>query len=203
MGTVTVDKSMSLDGFITGPNPGPDNGLGDGGERIFAWMETGEADGAAARPNESYEEFYGGVTFSGRPVIMGRKSFDVIDSPDGWVFPDGTGYRGPVFVLTSRPMENETKGVTPFVFVSDGIESAVRQARGATGDKDIGLHGATVAQQALRAGLLDEIHLHVVPVLLSVGTRLFDHLGVDHIELEQVSVREAPGVTHLTYRVIR
>jgi dihydrofolate reductase len=122
--------------------------------------------------------------------------------PDGWVAPDGTAFDWPVFVLTHEVGEPVTKGKTPFTFVSDGVESAFAKAREVARDKNIGLHGATVAQQFLKAGLVDEIHLHVVPVLLG-GTRLFDQLGIDHIELEQTRMLETPSVTHLSYRTVR
>jgi dihydrofolate reductase len=130
-------------------------------------------------------------------VIMGRNMFDIIDSPNGWVAPDGTAFTWPCFVLTHHPLEDGVKGQTPFTFVSDGIESALAQARAAAGDKDIGIAGANVLQQYLRAGLVDEIHLHVVPVLLGAGTPLFDRLGDGHIELEQIRHLETPGATHL------
>ena len=204
MGTIAIDKSISLDGFITGPNPGPDNPLGEGGERIFAWMmaETPEGE-ASTGMNEAWDELFSDAFRSTGAVIMGRKSFDIIDNPEGWVAPDGTAFDWPVFVLTHEVREPVTKGKTPFMFVSDGVESALAKAREVAGDKNIGLHGATVAQQFLAAGLVDEIHLHVVPVLLGGGTRLFDQLGIDHIELEQTRVLETPGVTHLSYRMVR
>lgn len=203
MGTIAVDKSISLDGFITGPNPGPENPLGDGGERIFAWMmEAAPSGEATSEMNEAWENEFGDAFTSTGAVIMGRNSFDIIDNPNGWVAPDGTAFNWPVFVLTHRPLKNETRGVTPFTFVGDGIESALEQARATAGDKNIGLHGASIAQQFLKAGLVDEIHLHLVPVLLGGGTRLFDHLGTDHIELEQTGITEGSGVTHLTFRVM-
>lgn len=204
MGTVAIDKSVSLDGFITGPNPRPEAGLGDGGERIFEWMMAAAPNGESSQEmNDAWDQLFGDTFTSTGAVIMGRKSFDIIDNPNGWVAPDGTAFTWPVFVLTHYPMKNETKGQTPFTFVSDGIESALQQAREMAGNKNIGLHGASVAQQFLKAGLVDEIHLHVVPVLLGDGVRLFDHLGADHIELEQTRHLETPGVTHLSYRIVR
>ena len=204
MGTIAVDKSISLDGFITGPNPGPEHPLGEGGERIFEWMMTTAPEGGpSSEMNEAWDDQFADAFTSTGAVIMGWKSFDIIDSPQGWVAPDGTAFTWSVFVLTHHPLRNETRGSTPFTFVSDGVESALEQARTAAGDKNIGLHGASVAQQFLKAGLLDEIHLHVVPVLLGDGVRLFDHLGTEHIELEQISVAEGPDVTHLTFRVVK
>lgn len=204
MAKVALDKTISLDGFITGPNPRPEAGLGEGGERIFEWMMAAGADGEPSRElSEAWDQLFGDTFASTGAVIMGRNMFDIIDSPDGWVAPDGMAFTWPCFVLTHRPLKNEVKGQTPFTFVSDGIESALAQARAAAGDKDIGIAGANVFQQYLRAGLVDEIHLHVVPVLLGAGTRLFDQLGVDHIELEQIRHLETPGATHLSFRVVR
>jgi dihydrofolate reductase len=204
MGKVAVDKSISLDGFITGPNPRPEAGLGDGGDRIFEWMMAAAPGGEPSRElSEAWDQLFGETFASTGAVIMGRNMFDIIDSPNGWVAPDGNAFTWPCFVLTHRPLEDGIKGQTPFTFVSDGIESALAQARAAAGDKNIGIAGANVLQQYLRAGLVDEIHLHVVPVLLGAGTRLFDHLGNGHIELEQIRHLETPGATHLSYRVVR
>lgn len=204
MGIVAVDKSISLDGFITGPNPRPEAGLGDGGERIFEWMMAAAPGGTSSHElNDAWDQLFGDALTSTGAVIMGRRSFEIIDSPDGWVAPNGMAFTWPVFVLTHRPLRNETKGQTPFTFVSDGIESALEQARKAAGDKNIGLHGATVTQQFLKAGLLDEIHLHVVPVLLGAGTPLFDNLGGENINLEQIRYLETPGASHLSFRVVR
>ncbi len=203
MGKVAVDKSVSLDGFITGPNPSPGIPLGEGGERIFAWMMA-EAPGgeASSGMNAAWDELFSDAFRSTGAVVMSRKPFDIIANPDGWVAPDGTAFDWPVFVLTHEVQEPVTKGKTPFTFVNDGVESAFAKAREVARDKNIGLHGATVAQQFLKAGLVDEIHLHVVPVLLG-GTRLFDQLGIDHIELEQTRMLETPSVTHLSYRTVR
>lgn len=203
MAKLAVDKSISLDGFITGPNPRPEAGLGDGGERIFEWMMAAPDGEGAREMNAAWDELFGNAFTTTGAVIMGRNMFDIIDSPNGWVAPDGTAFTWPCFVLTHRPLKNEIKGQTPFTFVSDGIESALTQARAAAGGKDIGIAGANVFQQYLRAGHIDEIHLHVVPVLLGVGTPLFDQLGPEHIELEQFRHLETPGATHLSYRVVR
>lgn len=203
MGKVALDKSISLDGFITGPNPRPEAGLGDGGERIFEWMMAASDDGASRELSDAWDQLFGDRFNETGAVIMGRNMFDIIDSPNGWVAPDGTAFTWPCFVLTHRPLRDEIKGQTPFTFVNDGIERALAQARAAAGDKDIGLAGANVFQQFLRAGYVDEIHLHVVPVLLGAGTPLFDQLGTEHIELEQIRHLETPGATHLSYRVVR
>lgn len=207
MGKVGIDKSMSLDGYITGPNPGPDQGLGEGGERIFAWMmadqgsDNPSSDGGAL--SEAWEETYTDAFDATGAVIMGKRMFEIIDSPNGWVAPDGTAFPWPVFVLTHEAREPETKGKTRFTFVNDGPESALAQARAVAGDKTIGVAGANVAQQFIAAGLVDEISIHLVPVFLGGGVRLFDHLGAEPVQLECVNVRPGNGVTHLTYRVKR
>jgi dihydrofolate reductase len=186
MGKVGLDKSVSLDGYITGPNPGPGQPLGEGGDRIFAWMKPYEE--TSFRDNE----VLGGALESTGAVIRGKRSFEIIDGPEGWVAPDGTAFEWPVFVLTHETREPVTKGKTPFTFVNDGIESALEQAKAAAG-KNIGVMGANVAQQFIKAGLLDDIQIHLVPVLLSGGVRLFDHLGIEPTELECTKVIEAPA----------
>ena len=186
MGKVALDKTMSLDGFIAGPN--------DDVTRLFAWY--------GGKPIEALEILGDPLKTTGA-VVMGRRSFDMIDSPNGWVTPDGTSLPWPVFVLTADAREKVTKGATTFTFVTDGIESAVTQAKAVAGDKNVGVMGANTAQQCLQAGLLDEIQIHLVPVLLGEGIRLFEHIGTEHIELESTRVIESPGVTHLWFRVVK
>lgn len=186
MGSVALDKTMSLDGFIAGPN--------DDVTRLFAWYGNAIADTIAD---------FGDPLKTTGAVVMGKRSFTLIDNPNGWMAPDGTAFPWPVFVLTHEPRASVTKGATTFTFVTDGIESAVRQAKAIAGDKNIGVHGSHAARQCLKAGLLDEIHIHLVPVLLGEGVRLFDDLGTTPIELEQTRVVEARGVTHLSFRVVK
>jgi dihydrofolate reductase len=129
-------------------------------------------------------------------VIAGRRTFDLAG---GW---NGDHHDGvPIFVPTHRPPNDPPRGAATITFVTDGIEATVTQAKAAAGDKNVLLHGAATAQQCLRAGLLDELEIHLVPVLLGQGRRLFDHLSADHIELELTRVVDAPGITHLLYRV--
>jgi dihydrofolate reductase len=109
----------------------------------------------------------------------------------------------PVFVLTHDAREPVTKGKTTFTFLAEGIESALKQAKAAAGDKDVCLMGANIAQQCIKAGLIDEIEIHLVPVLLGEGIRLFEHLDTEQIELQRTRVIEAPGVTHLRFRVVK
>ena len=116
--------------------------------------------------------------------------------------PDGTPIPGPVIVLQSQAREPVKKGKTQFYFVTGGIESAIAQAQQLAGDKNVALHGASAVQQALKAGLIDEFHLTIAPVLLGEGVRLFDHLGSEPIHLERIRTLETPGATHLSFRVL-
>jgi dihydrofolate reductase len=177
---------MSLDGFIAAPN--------DEVDALFAWW----GDKSAGGPELLDEAFK-----TTGAVIMGRRSFDIIDGPNGWVAPDGTAFPWPVFVLCHDAREKVTKGATKYTFVTDGIESALRKAKAAAGDKNVSLMGANTAQQYIKAGLVDEMQIHLVPILLGEGIRLFDHLGTEHIELQRIMVIESPGVTHLRFRVVK
>src|SRR5712692_227161 len=203
MGKVVLDMSMSLDGFITGPNDGVERLLGDGGERLHDWIFDGTAERAGTSPRTS-------ATGSNREVmdeafktlgaeIMGRRWFDIGEGPWG----DNPPFQVPCFVLTHDAHEKLLKGATTFTFVTDGIESALKQAQAAAGDKNVGVGGANTAQQYLKAGLLDEIHIHLVPILLGEGRKLFEHIGTEQIELETTRVIESPGVTHLKFRVVK
>ena len=203
MGKVAIDKTMSLDGFITGPNPRPERGLGDDGERLFAWMMAETAPDEMRAMNEAWaEEFSDAFTATGA-VIMGKRMFEIIDSPNGWVAPDGTPFTWPVFVMMHERREPVTKGQTPFTFVNDGPASALAQAQAAAGDKAIGLGGANVAQQFIRAGLVDEMIIHLVPIFLGDGVRLFDDLGSIPREFELVSTKQGMNVTHLRFRAVK
>jgi dihydrofolate reductase len=197
MTRVTFDISMSLDGYITGPNPRHEEPLGDGGERLHDWM-AGLTDMRASHR-----------TVAGTPeaeiaadafdrlgaLVMGRAMFDAGEEPWG----DEPPFGMPVFIVTHRPREAERRpGGTIYSFVTNGIESALEQARAAAGDKDVGIAGgADVMRQYLRAGLLDELQIHLVPVLLGGGVRLFE---ADQAQLHCTRVVEAAGVTHLRYR---
>jgi dihydrofolate reductase len=203
MGSVTSDISVSLDGFIAGPGDGVDNPLGDGGERLHDWVvrlaswrsRHGLAGGETGRDAEILEE---SVRDTGA-VVLGRRMFD---NARGWG--DEPPFHVPVFVLTHEATDDLVKGGTTFTFVTDGVESALVQAREAAGDENVHVAGgANTIQQFLSAGLLDELQLHVVPVLFGAGVRLFDGLGTTPLELEAVRVVESPGVTHLKFRVVK
>src|SRR5919201_784718 len=198
--------SISADGFVAGPNQSEENPLGEGGERLHDWVVS------LAAWRESHDKQGGEVNESSRIVeesrenigagVMGRNMFGPPDGGDwrdeewkGW-WGDDPPYHYPVFILTHYQRDPvEMDGGTTFHFVTNGIESALEQAREAAGDKDVMLWGgAQVVNQYLAAGLLDELELHVVPVFLGDGARLFDDLGDAEVRLEQVRAVEAPGV---------
>lgn len=208
MGPMSVVKShitVSLDGYSSGPGQSRDTPLGAGGEGLHRWMfppQEGEQHPVDA---EVREEILGGIG----AFVMGRNMFGG-RAPDGSWDPDWQGwwgdeppYHGPVYVLTHVPREPlKMAGGTTFFFVTDGIEDAVARAREAAGDRDVSVAGgASTVQQALNAGLLDELSVNISPVLLGGGARLLD--GVDGIALEQVRSRGSDLATHVRYRVVR
>ena len=213
MSRLRCQISISLDGFVAGPNQSEENPLGEGGERLHDWVvpleawrrSHGEQGGEVNESTRILEESIENIG----AAVMGRNMFGPVrgawvdDQWTGW-WGDNPPYHYPVFVVTHYPRDPlEMEGGTTFHFVTDGIESAIEQARGAAGGKDVMLWGGgSIAQQYLAAGLLDELELHVVPVLLGGGARLFDNLGDAEVQLEQVRAVEAPGVTHLKYRVV-
>jgi dihydrofolate reductase len=210
MGKFKVNISMSLDGYVAGPHQSEKNPLGIGGEQLHEWVvplrafreSHGEEGGEVNASTPIAEEILGNVG----AVIMGRNMFGGgpgpwgDDSWKGW-WGDDPPFHNPVFVLTHHAREPlEMQGGTTFYFVTDGIGSALEQARAAAGDKDVSVGGgAGAVQQYLAAGLLDEILVSIVPLMLGSGARLFDNLGDPKPELEQVEAIEAPGVTHVRY----
>jgi len=200
MGKVVVGLSISLDGVIAGPNDGPDNPLGDGGGRLFDWWSAGtERIGSddrfrpPVRSRPVVEDMFGCGA-----IITGRRTFDIAR---GWGGHHPVG--APFFLLTHQAPDQHVGPGTDGTVVTDGIERALEQARAVAGERDIAVGAADVAQQYLRAGLLDEIHLNLVPVLLGDGVRLFAHLGDRQFDLDCTRVVESDGVTHLRYRVVR
>jgi dihydrofolate reductase len=194
MGKVVLYMSMSVDGFITGPDDGADQGLGAGGERLHDWLSPGGVDPRSYRPvDEPSATVFDEVMATGA-VITGRRTFDFAG---GWAGDHHDGV--PVFVLTHAAPDEPAPGHARYV--TDGIESCVAQAKAAAGDRDILLHGAATAQECLRARLLDEMELSLVPVLLGQGRRLFEDLPPEHIELEELRALDAPDVLHMRYRV--
>ena len=187
MGNLVIDMSMSLDGYIAAPNDNPEQGLGEDGMRLHNW---------AFDDPTVFERVYGQHLEETGAVIMGRRSYD--NSIEAW---GGKGPLGdvPCFVVTHNPVADADP---LFTFVTDGIESALAQAQAAAGDKRIGLMGATIDQQFLAAGLVDEIRIHLIDVLLGGGRRLFDELP-QRVELEQTGLSQTDGVIHVEYRVLR
>ena len=204
MGSVGVGLSMSLDGFIAGPNGGPEQPLGEGGERLFGWYFGGDVEypmpsgtmTVMVTPDSAGYLDEANATIGA--LVMGRKTFDLTH---GW------GGRHPldvpVFVVTHTIPGEWANDGEPFTFVTDGVESAVAQATTVAGDRNVGVGAASIAQQCLKAGLLDEIHVDLIPALLGDGVRLFEHLGIEPLDLEIAKVIDAPGVTHITYRIVK
>lgn len=195
MGKVITSISMSLDGFIAGPQ--------DDVQQLFKWYFSG---------TEAFEVQGGSMTLKVSPesakllaesiattgaMIAGRRMFDLAGA---W---GGNPPFAPCFIVTHNAAQEWVREGSPFTFVTDGIESAVAQARAAAGDRNVAVATATTTQQCIKAGLLDELHIDLVPVLLGDGVRLFEHLGSSAVELEQIRVVEAPGVTHLGFRVVK
>ena len=193
MSKVTSTISVSLDGFITGPDAGVGNGMGDGGDALHAWMFDARTETDASIVEETYA--------STGAVVMGRRMFDVGVEPWG----DPPPFGMPVFVVTHGPRAPlSMQGGTTYTFVTEGIEAALELARAAAGDKDVGIWGGgNVLSAYLEAGLLDELQLHLVPVLLGGGVRLFDHLGPEVIELRRTSTVDTASATHLRFDVLR
>jgi dihydrofolate reductase len=213
MSKVTFDITVSLDGFVAGPNPSLEHPLGEGGERLHEWayeLESfqrlhGREGGVDNEDSKLLEESF---TSTGA-VIMGRRMFSGGSGPweddpnaDAW-WGDNPPFGVPVFVLTHHPRERvEKQGGTSFTFVTDGIESALEQARAAAGEKNVAIAGgASVIQQYLRASAVDEFQLHVAPLLLGSGIALFE--GVSALDVEPIRVAHSPKVTHVAYRVRR
>jgi dihydrofolate reductase len=192
MGKVFADQSVSLDGFSAGPNVGIDNPMGDGGEELHAWQFRG------GRRREVLDHLFGSGTGA---VVVGRYTFDLGERHWG----DEPPFHLPVFVVTHRAKETVTKrGGTTYTFVTDGIEGAVARARATAGDRDVVvLGGAAIIQQCIRAGLVDELQLHLVHILLGGGTPLFGGLDPAGLALERTRLIDEEGVTHLDFRVER
>src|SRR4029453_5292100 len=189
-GKVISAMSMSLDGFVTGPDDSRERPLGVGGEPLNDWlMDPSEADLRVL-----------GDMGGGGPIRMGRRSYDICEGDAAWG-DGGPAGKTPCFVL-SHSVPDAITAPDVFTFVADGIESAIEQAKAAAGGKVGGLHGASAPQQALKAGLLDEIWVHLVPILLGDGVRLFALLGAGPVRLERTSVIESPKATHMRFRVV-
>jgi dihydrofolate reductase len=203
MGKVTFNMTMSLDGFVAGPNDGPENGLGDGGGGLFDWYFNGDTEvylsegtpllkvskQSAALMKEAVSQYGAG--------IWGRRTFDIAHAWGG--NPPGS----PAFIVTHNVPQEWAKPGSAFTFVTDGVESAIRQAQKAAREKDVVICTPSILQQALRAGLVDEITVDLAPILIGDGVSLFDRLKTGPINLECIRTVQTPHVTHLAFRVIK
>ena len=195
MGKVITNLTMSLDGFIAGPE--------DDAEQLFKWIFGGDTEipvqggrMTLKMSQESARLLQDAIETTGA-LVSGRRTFDLAGAWGG--FPPFA----PCFVVTHTVPQEWVKEGSPFTFVTDGVESAVKQAKAAAGEKDVAVTAASITQQCLKAGLLDEINIDLAPVLLGGGIRLFDNLGPEPIQLETIRIVEAPGVTHLRLRVVK
>jgi dihydrofolate reductase len=196
MGKVTAQFTMSLDGFIAGPN--------DDVGRLFGWYRGGDTDFPLpatplvfkiSRASAEYLHQEWGALGA---IVTGRHDFDVSEAYGG-----APPLALPMFIVTHRIPQEWVKPDSPFTFVTEGVTSAIEQAQKAAGSKVVGVGGTTIVRQCLQAGLLDEILIDLAPILLGAGTRLFDQLGVEPINLEKLSVINAPDVTYLKFRIIK
>jgi dihydrofolate reductase len=204
MSKVFFDVGVSLDGFLAGANRGPGNPLGDKGVSIHQWVfktatfleRIGGSGGESSPDDMLVKEVFGRAGAH----LMGRRMFD--EGEVGW--PENAPFRTPVFVLTHSPREPWVrKGGTTFFFVTDGIASALKQAKAAAGEKDVRVSGgAETIRQFIEADLIDEFTLHIAPVVLGTGLRLLDHLTPDKLSVEQLEASSSPLVTHITYKVL-
>jgi len=214
MSKLRFEITITLDGYVAGPNQSVEHPLGEGAEGIHDWgLATkafreahGREGGETGINDDVIRESWvrAGATIMGRNMFGGGPGPWGEDPWNGW-WGDEPPFRHPVFVLTHHPREPlELEGGTTFTFVTDGIEAALEQARSAAGGKDVALGGgANAAQQYLAAGLIDEVDLHLVPILLGAGERLFENLGDPPPKLRPIRTIEGPGVTHLRYEVVR
>jgi dihydrofolate reductase len=207
MTRVFFDVGMSLDGFVAGPNGGPKNPLGDGGTTIHQWMfkqraflqllKLGDGGDADNPDNDLIEETFNRTG----AYIMGRRMFD--EGEPNW--PEDAPFRSPVFVVTHQRRDPwERKGGTTFFFTSATIQDTLQKATQAARNKDVRISGgADIIQQYLNAGLVDEFTIHVAPLMLRNGVRLFKRLGEGTINIEGVGAMHSPLVVHLKYRVVK
>jgi dihydrofolate reductase len=193
MAATVLYMSMSLDGFIAGPNEAPDNGLGDGGDRLHEWFFA-----AGSRQLGGVNGQVAGESMATGAVVAGRGTVE----PAGYWGGDHHD-RVPIFILT-RSEPDSAAAQWPLVTHVNDVRTAMTEAKRAAGDRNVLVHGAGTAQLALAAGVLDELEIHLIPVLLGQGRRLFDNLDPEHVELERTRILEGEdGVTHMHYRVRR
>ena len=196
MGKVTTGFSMSLDGYIAGP--------GDDVNRLFKWYFTGEADYEVPSGDTVYKMTQDGAEMiqeasqEAGVLVSARRTFDIAHAWGG-----KHPMNVPVVVVTHDVPKEWANDGAPFTFVTDGVESAIETAKQIAGDKSVALGAPSIVQQCLKAGLLDEIHIDLVPVILGDGIRLFEHLGIDPVDLVTTDLNVGPGVIHITFRVVK
>ncbi|MFA9458453.1 dihydrofolate reductase family protein [Halalkalibacter sp. AB-rgal2] len=202
MSKVILNISMSLDGFIAGTNDSQKQPLGDQGEILQRWMFSGDI---ASQTNDFFKlstinkNIFDSAAEKTGAMIVGRRTYDIVN---GW----GGSHplrHVPLFVLTHNVPDSPPSGSTPFTFITDGVEQAVKQAKEVAGSKDVSVGTASVAQQCIQLGLLDGLDLHIAPVLLSKGIRLFDHIGQQRVTLRSTEVVKGTGAIHVKYDVIK
>jgi dihydrofolate reductase len=196
MGKVVLEITMSLDGFVAGPNVDLDRPMGEGGNSLHRWLSVDETIPATRVDREVADEVFA----SAGAFIFGRRMFDVgieLWGEDG-------AFGKPCFVLTNRGHDQLIRGTTTFNFVTDGVNSALQQAIAAAGDKDVCvMGGANIVQQFLNSELVEEMQIHIAPVLLGAGTRLFENLNIHQINLEATKIKESPFATHMKFRIVK
>jgi dihydrofolate reductase len=214
MGKVVAEISLSLDGYVAGPNATLGKPLGEGGDELHEWViplkSWREPHGLSGGETGPDDELVTENLRANGAVVMGRRMFSGGDGPwdddpnaDGW-WGDEPPFHMPVFVVTHHAREPLVRGGTTFTFVTDGLESAIEEARAAAAEKDVLVAGgASAIDQCLQAGRLDELQIHLVPVLLAGGVRLFDGVGPEPSRFELMRVLDSPLVTHLRYRVVK
>jgi dihydrofolate reductase len=190
MGRLLVEMTMSLDGFVSGPDVRVGQPMGLGGERLHTWLFSPDNDVDRAAIAEVFD--------TSGSVLMGRRVFDTIE---GWG--DEDPFAMPCFVVTHRAHEVRVRGETTYTFVTDGMADALERARAAAGEKDVTIMGgASLAQQFMEAGLVDELRIHVAPVVFGAGTRLFDLNGVGQTGLEVTRCTSSANATHLRFTFV-
>ena len=204
MGKIATELTMSLDGFVAGPNDSSELPLGEGGMRLFDWYMSGDTEMPLPGTDMVFKVSSASADLLKRQwvsigaMVTGRRMFDISDAWGGKPPVDGL-----CFVVTHNPPQEWIELGSPYIFVTDGVESAICQARQAAGDRDVSVSSASIVQQCLKLGLLDEIQINLVPYLLGGGVRLFEHFGTEPIDLEITNVIPTPVITHLIYRVIK
>ncbi len=195
---------MSLDGFIAGPNDSPEVPLGVGGERLFNWYFSGDASHEVPSGNRTFKMTKDGADLiqeasnAAGVLVTARRTFDIAGAWGGKHPMDV-----PIVVVTHRVPQEWVKEGSPFTFVTEGVESAINKARQIAGDKNVVIGAPSIVKQCLKAGLLDEIHIDLVPMLLFNGIRLFDDLDIKPVDLEIVAANAMANVVHLTFRVLK